>query len=327
MKKANNILKIFLLADLILFTSFKSQAAITKCHRNFKNNHSSDQTAQQMNLFPPDVLSDQPKGQIDLFSHSPLEAQSLNGSAYSVNDPTHSLIEDLAEAKRLTQQQKDQIRDFFLSAFKSRNLKDMRKLVRNFPFLKEIRFTDSSLLKEISEYDRYWCPKGWSPLQISAYKKDLDFLDFFLDLGMDIRTVKGPGGVSLESNPLHIAIRMDFEEGAERILTYAKKTNFSLKNRFINEKDHNKHTPWFLAVKQDSKRPHKIRYIHIIGRHKPSGYVMSYTREGSKDGYEVAALTGNNIIKLYARTYLVAPAYEKYKDIRNNSPRPKLLPP
>ena len=228
---------------------------------------------------------------------------------------------------RLTKQRKEEITQDFLTAFKSENFVDMRNLVMEFPFLRKVRIKDPAALKGIAGKDRHWCPRGWSPLGIAAYKKQLDLFKFLLSLAMDIRTIKKQGGESVESNPLHISLRRGFREGVVDVLEYAGYVRFGTEsNRFIDEKDHQKLTPWALAIERDSIH-RKIRYIRIVGEYRPSGYVSSYTSRGPMDGYEIAKATGSDNVVQYAKMYLVAPKYRKYKEIRRNSPRPDLKRP
>ena len=262
--------------------------------------------------------------QLDLFS------KSRRNLGASKRESTVESLRDIKPKVKLTKKEIEaQVSKEFLLAFKSKDAKSMMELVREFPFLKEIRFTDPSLLEEINKKNRSWCPEGWSPLQIEAYRGDIWWFDFFLKLGMDIRARKKPGGGSKESNPLHISIKRDFYEGASRILDFIGYVRFGQEpNRFIDEKDHLKQTPWHLAVNKDSLyRRNEIRYISLIGRYRPSGYVKSYTFAGARDGYQIAALTGRGDVKRLAEIHLIAPNYDFYQSVRQRSSRPALVPP
>ena len=218
----------------------------------------------------------------------------------------------------------------FLLAFKGRNAMGMISLIKEFPFLKDTRFKDPSVLDQIPEKHRYWCPRGWSPAQIASYIRDIDLLNFVLSLEMNIRSMKKTGGESVESNPLHISIQRDFKEGAIRILEFAGKTPYGRRGRFIDEKDGLKQTPWHLAIQRDIINGierdmenqivhHKIYYMDIVGRYEPSRLVSSYTLRGDRDGFEAAYDTGIPIVKRKADKYLVAPNYDHYKEVRENS--------
>lgn len=243
-----------------------------------------------------------------------------------------SLFQEAIEVnprRRVLRQEKEQAKQDFLAAFKNSSILSMIRLVREFPFLKTVRYSnDPYLLSRIREKDLKWCPKGWSPIQIASYIKDIELLNFLLGLDMDVYSIKRPGGENLESNPLHIAIKKDFKEGAMAILHHVGFQKFgSIPRRFIDEKDHLKQTPWLLAVKNDLDRQ-RIHYILLIGRYKPSGYVKSYTSNGGpKDGYEIARSTRVGIIINMAQRFLVAPNYKHYQEIRRESPRPDLTPP
>ena len=122
--------------------------------------------------------------------------------------------------KRLSQEEKRQAETNFLLAFQSRNYAYMSDLLQEFPFLKKVRFKNSRAFADIPESDYYLCPEGWSPLHIASYKKDLELLDFLLNLDLEFRAKKRPGGESLESNPLHIALKRDFKAGVKNILSH-----------------------------------------------------------------------------------------------------------
>ena len=227
--------------------------------------------------------------------------------------------------KRLSQEEKRQAETNFLLAFQTQNYPYMFDLVQEFPFLKAIRFKEAGAFEDIPKEDHHLCPEGFSPLQIASYKKDLELLDFLLNLDMEFRAKKRPGGESLESNPLHIALKRDFKEGVKRILSHAGFSPFGLKNRFIDEKDHLKKTPWSLAIEKDLQT-RTLRYTNLVGFYRPSGYVSSYTSKGPRDGYEIARDTGESALIEQAYRWLKAPNYKKYQRIRQESSRPPLKP-
>ena len=266
-------------------------------------------------------------GSTNVISNHPEQIDFLDQAIFlAPPQPSAEEKTNVQNKTRKTKAEKIQAEKDFLLAFQRRNKANMNELIRQFPFLKKIRFTDSFLLEEIPIIDRQWCPRGWSPLQIASYKKDLDLLEFLLSLDMEFRAKKKPGGESLESNPLHIAIRRDFREGAKKILSHAKLIRFGHRNRFVDEKDHLKKTPWYLAVQKDIQN-RILRYTNIVGRYKPSGHASSYTPKGPKDGYQIAMATREPDIIRQAHRYLVAPNYEKYKLLREESSRPNLTPP
>lgn len=268
------------------------------------------------------VFTEAPSGQpeqINLFN----QTRDLAPPSVALPESPVSSFENVPAPYRI---RKAQAEKDFLLAFQRRDKIDMSLLIEQFPFLKGIRFTDPSLLEEISEFDRHWCPKGWSPLQIASYRKDSDMLDFLLTIGMDFRTKKRQGGESLESNPLHIAIRRDFKEGAKRILSHAKFIPFGTRNRFIDEKDHRKKTPWCLAVQKD-RQNQILRYTNIVGSYEPSGLVKCYTLVGAKDGFQIAIASQEWPLIRQAYRYLVAPDYDSYRHMREEYPHIDLKPP
>ena len=326
MKKANNFLLIvFLLVGVISFASFEAisqpQSARVKCPRSFRKNrhrraHIDNRQPTLFDMHSEALLSPTGSRQTSLDYSKGVASRDLDKKSSEVK-----------RKKRLTKQQKKKAKQDFLTAFKNENLLDMKRLVEEFPFLKEVRFTDPAVLEGIHEKDRRWCPKGWGPLQIAAYKKQGALFDFLLSLDMNVRTIKKPGNVSIENNSLHISIKRNFRVGAIKVLEYVGLVRFGMEaNRFIDEKDHMKMTPWALAVKRDSIR-RRINYIKIVGEYNPSGYVKSYTLSGPRDGYEIADATGSDVVKQYADMYLVAPQYFKYKEIRESSLRPDLKAP
>ena len=242
--------------------------------------------------------------------------------------PLFRSVIDAVPRRRTSKLQKQQAQEDFLRAFKNNEAVEMIRLVKEFPFLKTVRFTDPYLLGRIEKKDLNWCPKGWSPAQIASYIRDIELLNFVvIELGMDIRSMKAPGGETVESNPLHIAIRKDFKVGAKSLLDYVGLQSFGfVRNRFVDEKDHLKRTPWFLAVEKDLAN-RRIRYISLVGRYGPSGYVKSYTFNGVKDGYEIAYATGEDTIIARAHRFLIAPKYDHYREIERESRRPRLRPP
>ena len=222
--------------------------------------------------------------------------------------------QNIKPSSRLTQKRKEEATAEFLEAFERKDFKKIKSLIIQFPFLKAVRFKNPSFInRSVEKTDRIWCPEGWGPLQLATYTKDLQTLDWLLKLDFNVRTKKKTGGVSLESNPLHIAIKRNFPIGAKKILEHENYVPFGKnKNRFIDEKNHNKQTAWALAVQKDIER-RRLRYTLLIGRYHPSGYVESYSVNGPKDGYEIARDTGEQVIIDLARKYLVAPNYEEHK--------------
>ena len=178
---------------------------------------------------------------------------------------------------------------------------------------------DNQAMSEIvKEHQEQWMPVGWSPLQLAAYEKNINQLKFFLNLGFKPRTKKRQGGNSFEHNPLHIAIKMDFKEGAQTILKYiGYMPMHSRIRRFVDEKDNNKQTPWVLAIQADM-RTRTLRFINIVGRFHPSGYVLSFVKGRSEpvDGYEYARKTGEPKVIQAANNYLIASNYNTYKEHR-----------
>ena len=329
MRRADNFLKVFLLTGFVFCVSFESQSQPLRkrCSAGF--------TGKRRAFHHPDSSKRPTLFDVSSESFSPSSSSkslqtSVDKPVDSVDPTARSSIRRLSVVKIKKRVTKQQVWQNLLTAFMNRNFTDMVNLVKEFPFFKKekIRFTDPSLLERIPMEHRRWCPKGWSFLQVAAYEKDLRLLDFLLDLDMNVRTISALGGVSVESNPLHISIRRDFKAGAERVLKHVGKVPFGeVKNRFIGEKDHMKLTPWFLAVVRDSKY-RNIRYVPIVAQYSPSVHVRFYTKkEGDMDGYKIAYSTDNDTIKWYADNYLIAPNYSKYKDIKDTNLRSGLKPP
>lgn len=329
MKRTDHFLIVFLLAGIVSFASFESgsqtRSSSVSCPKSFKRNR---QPAHSVSTRQPTLFDSFPEE-----SASPLpidraqRTSSRSSSGFVSRGSSRRSSEARRRGGRLTKQRKEEITQDFFTAFKNENFVGMRSLVTEFPFLKKVRLKDPAALEGILERHRRWCPRGWSPLGIAAYKKQLDLFNFLLTLDMDVRTIKRQGGGSVESNPLHISLRRGFRAGVVNILAHVGYVRFGTKkNRFIDEKDHQKLTPWALAIEQDSIN-RRIRYIEIVGEYRPSGYVSSYIFGGPKDGYEIAKSTGSNSVIQRAEMYLVAPEYSKYKEIRRNSPRPDLKRP
>ncbi|MDE0150928.1 MAG: hypothetical protein OXK80_00305 [Bdellovibrionales bacterium] len=239
------------------------------------------------------------------------------------------------KTRRLTKKVKEQIKKDFLTAFNNDDFLTISELIREYPFLKDVRFDHSDLPDNtISTEDQrewmQWTPLGWSPLQLAVYTKNISQLEFFLKRKFNPRTQKRIA----EHNPLHIAIKQDFREGVRMILKYVGyipmhfainengRTEISVnKNRFIDEKNNDKQTPWILAIQQDMKI-RRTRYTALIGRFRPSGYVQSVVNGKLVDGYEYAEQADAKLspdrrhMKEMANKYLVAPNYDQYKQYR-----------
>ena len=237
----------------------------------------------------------------------------FDNSSPSIEPPIQSEILFPTKPQNTKVEKDTIIKDFFL-AFKKRNHQQIKKLVNKFPFLKEVRFESSFVNRFVEKRHLHWCPEGWSPPQLASYTKDIQILEWLLELDFNIRTKKTIKEGNIEHNPLHISIKRDFKEGAQKILAYAHDGHIPSKkrNRFIDEKNQDKETPWAMAVRQDQKKPLPV-FMLIVGQYHPSGYVESYDQDGPKDGYEIAEETGNNIFIRLAKYYLVAPNYRKHK--------------
>ena len=229
--------------------------------------------------------------------------------------------------KSYSKEEKEALSKEFLYHYDKKDKESMEALVTQNPFLKNIRIPlpDYVLIKFPKQMGWFDAEIGWTPLQMASYNRDLDLLKFFLKLGFPYKAKKKKGGISVEYNPLHIAIVRDFPEGAKSILSEAglQKLGFHTGQRFIDEKDAKKRTPWTLAVFQDMKNK-QTQFVHIIGRYEPSGYVESYIYDSPLDGYKVAGKYGSSIIIHLANVYLKAPNYKKYTDIKESSRRGKL---
>ena len=212
-----------------------------------------------------------------------------------------------------------QIKQNFLSAFQSRDIKQLKELVLKQPFLKKTRWPVEQ--SPVHKEHQNWIAEGWTPLQIASYLKDLELLNLFLELDFNVRTKKKTGGVSIEDNALHIAIKRNFLEGAESLLNHMGFVRFGRRNRFIDEKTHDKYTPWALAI-QHYEKYGNLDFIRLIGRHQPSGYTESYDSGIPKDGYVLANETRSSEVIRMANMYLIAPKYEHYREIKQNHPYP-----
>ncbi|MGI9548792.1 MAG: hypothetical protein ACR2M7_02270 [Bdellovibrionales bacterium] len=207
-----------------------------------------------------------------------------------------------------------------LQALKATDLVELRLLLEQYPQLKNQRWTheeDPAFFKQIGE-DYKWCPKGWGLLQIAAYLKEPNLLNLFLNLNVNVRARKTKGGESIEDNALHIALRRNYTQGIEIIFSHLPRERFgSKKQRFIDEKSHDKKTPWFLAIKRDREYK-KVVFTHMVGQYEPSGFVESYIiGRGPRDGFDVANSTGQiKFIKLAQKYLKISSNYKKYKDIK-----------
>ena len=305
---------LFIFLSLFCFSSYGGA-----CEQVFEKN------LEQMSLFSKEHLDQIEKSQ-NSKQKEPLKNASLKTkqSENKQDSLENSILEEIRKsgepALRVSRRKKHIIAKLFIDYFKSQDFENMERLVVKYPFLKSERFASASDLKDyIEKEDDRSFPMGWSPVQAASFAKDLKMLEFLLKQGFDIRSKKRQGGESLEDNPLHIAIKQNFIAGAKTILNHDGYINFGRRrNRLIDEKDINKHTPWFLAIKQDLKNEN-LDFIHLIGEYNPSGYVESFDWDGPKDGYELARKTGNSQIISLSYLYLKAPNYEYYKDIKRNS--------
>ena len=212
-----------------------------------------------------------------------------------------------------------QITQNFLESFHARDTTQIKELVLKHPFLKKVRFPidQSSIQKE----HQHWMPEGWTPPQMASYLKDLELLSLFLELDFNLRTKKKTGGVSVEDNPLHIAIKRNFLEGAKSILNHVGPVRFGIRNRFIDEKTHDKYTTWALTI-QHYQKYRELNFINLVGKYQPSGYTESYDKDIPKDGYKLANETGSSEVIDLASRYLIAPKYEHYREIKQKYPNP-----
>ena len=203
-------------------------------------------------------------------------------------------------------------------AIEKRDFNSIIVLSDKFPFLKEIRFNDPNFInKNIHKDHQHLCPEGWSPVQLAAYKRDIELLKMLLNLKFAVRTKKRQGGVSLEYNPLHIAIKIDFIEGAQYILNHAYRSIFNEKkgHRFIDEKTHYKQTPFALAVEESQKTKFtQLAFIKLITRVGISGYVESYFKDKLMDAYQIAEFTEHPEIQALVGQFARAPNYNEHKE-------------
>ena len=225
------------------------------------------------------------------------------------------------KSKKLSKTEKEyKITVQLYQAIEKRDFNSIIFLSDKFPFLKEIRFNDSNFInKNIHKDHQHLCPEGWSPVQLATYKRDIELLKMFLNLNFAFRTKKRQGGVSLEYNPLHIAIKIDFTQGAQYILNHTYKSIFNEKkgHRFIDEKTHYKQTPFALAVEESQKTQFtQLAFIKLITRVGISGYVESYFKDRLMDAYQIAEFTEHPEIQSLVRQFARAPNYNEYKEKR-----------
>lgn len=287
---------IFFLIISFLFGFFETSFAqrTTKCRKSIE----------QLNLDLFDPQSSQSLKNPEVHSRSSktnssnLNVENSSGiqksSPYSISSRSNSniFLKKQHSRQKISSKQKEEISQRFLTALERENFKEIKELAEKFPFLKNIRFKSSLDLinKNIKEEDLSYCPEGWSPVQFAVYTKNIPLLEQLLSLNFNVRAKKKRGGESLEDNPLHIAIKVNFKEGARKILSHIGPTRFGVKNRFIDEKNRQKRTPWFIAVKKDLENQF-IDFTPLIGMYYPSGHVESYGKYGLEDGFETAKRT------------------------------------
>jgi len=231
-------------------------------------------------------------------------------------------------SKLSLKQKKEQAVQNFIQAFESQNVQNITNLVKEFPFLKSVRITDTKWLdKKIRKNEQKWCPEGWSFLQVASYTRNILMTKILLGLNFDVRSKKGRGGLSLEHNPLHIAIKKNYITGLEIIFSYIPAHDRTKKRgHFIDEKTQMKHTPWSLAINRDIKNlekgtAKKLLFTPFLAQYKPSGYVESYViARGPKDGFELAYMSKHPEIIRLAREHLRAKDYQTYKEIKQDYP-------
>ena len=282
---------IFVVSCLFLFTGAKS-----------------NKTCQQSLAVQEELFSE------DLYAFTTTSPPSVHNKS----SKTHRTYNN--RAPRSTKAKKEQAEKNFLKAFQDNNYQEMIEIVENFPFLKTIRFDHSALPDNpiSKEHQKKWMPLGWSPPQVAAYEKDIEKLIFFLELGFNPRTKKRTGGVSLEHNPLHIAIKVYFANGVSMTLKHVgfePMDRDHLRNRFIDEKNNDKQTPWILAIQSDLKIK-RTSFTARVARFRPSGYVESFVHGRLVDGYEYAKMSRVPKIIQIARKSLEARNYELYRPYR-----------
>ena len=186
---------------------------------------------------------------------------------------------------------------------------------------------------QILEKQKNWAsPAGWGLTQIAAYVKNYKLLKLLMDSGVDIRTLKTTGGVSIESNALHIFIKQGDIEGVRLMTSHLAATkDFSKKKGyFIDEKDEIKRTALFLAVRlQDYNNP---RILRKVIRMKPSASVEIPVRiEGVWyiiSGWELIHLIKDPKLNDLAWHDVWFPlGYHNHFDIRRRRPKSRPQPP
>lgn len=222
---------------------------------------------------------------------------------------------------------KQRIKNNLRDALLKNDLRKIESLIVSHPFLREknIRFTEPSILKKIPEHLQALCPLGIGLYHFAVIHRNYELLDMLLYLKVNIRTNKMTGGVSLESNALHLAIRQGFLPGVTRIVNTPHLSN-DKKTRgfFIDEKDNEKQTPFSLAVEQAVKS-RRYAILELVAKNSPSGEVEVLSRDAKYaplDGLSIALNTGNPRIIQIAEEYLrFSPYYQTNKRKKARFPK------
>ena len=306
---------------IITFTGLQSfSERKTKCEKHFGE-------VPELPLFPHLVYSNKDRTQ-----NSKLTEGTKTQNSQSTKEITRT------ELKRTNKSTKAEIAHELLDAVSYDDFSKVIELITKNPFLKNknIRFTSGSLIDRISEKDKAWAPRGWGVLQLMAYFENLKMLDTLLDLGVDIRTQKRTGGVSVESNALHIAIKKQDFEAVELILgNYNITKKIKSKGHFIDEKDQDKMTAFALSIiTLDSFGQYNIPIIRRVAENQPSGNVevpifsKRLFRFQLLDGFELANRTGNKEIRQVAYKQLVRSVdYFQNKRKKQNNPNKRTKAP
>ena len=231
--------------------------------------------------------------------------------------------------KSLTRaERKIKISEEFLHKVLTKDFNEVGELIKKHPFLKDrkVRFDYNQIRDYIKPEHQNWCPRGWGVTQIASYLKEHDMLDFLLSAGVNPRTLKKTGGVSIENNALHIAIRRVDEQGVKLIFSHKdlmEKTKS--KGHFIDEKNTDQKTPLYLAVMTQFQNS---EIVDDVLNQNPSGEVEIPTKNGNLDGIDIIRRIKNPLIRETAQRRLrISREYLDHRDFKLRNPDKRAQPP
>lgn len=219
-----------------------------------------------------------------------------------------------------------------LTHLANKEKKQLIDLINIYPYLKkkEVRFLeedypDSPLWNYLTSTQYESFGAGLGMLHITALLKEVILLESLLKAGVEYRSIRTIKKGYIENNILHIGLKIGSISVVNTVLNNVPIERFGIvTNRFIDEKDPHKQTPWHVSLVRFGKSKNPA-FMKVLENHRPSGEVETLYQGRPINGTNLSWHFGEQAI-LFAKKILVVGKnhgeYVRKKEAYGNRTKP-----